>query len=226
MSGVTSASTVGSKKYGPMSGRCWPPASTVAPFSTASSTWRRTVSSWLLTRDRFVAQSRPIAQPQRRGRPWPAEPGELVVEAVVDVDALEADAQLAGAGEAAADGAVHGRVEVGVVEDDHAFLPPSSSEQSTSRCAACVAMSRPVVVLPVNTGSRPRRGSASPRSAPRPGTMCRRSGGQAGLVQQLRRPQRGERGLGVGLDEHGVAGHERGQRVGDAERQRVVPRAR
>ena len=60
-------------------------------------------------------------QPQRRGCPG-QPPGELVVEAVVDVDALQADAQLAGAGEAAADGAVHRRVEVGVVEDDHRVL--------------------------------------------------------------------------------------------------------
>ena len=46
MSGVTSVSTVGSKKAGPRSGRALPPVSTVAPFATASSTCDSTRSRW------------------------------------------------------------------------------------------------------------------------------------------------------------------------------------
>ena len=42
---VTSVSTVGSTKYGPISGRACPPASTVAPFAIASSMWAVTRSS-------------------------------------------------------------------------------------------------------------------------------------------------------------------------------------
>ena len=46
ISGVTPASTVGSKNSGPMSGRCLPPATRRAPLATASSTWALTLSSW------------------------------------------------------------------------------------------------------------------------------------------------------------------------------------
>ena len=46
MPSLTLPSSVGSKKYGPRSGRGLPPASTWAPFSTASSTCDLTVSSW------------------------------------------------------------------------------------------------------------------------------------------------------------------------------------
>ena len=53
--------------------------------------------------------------------------------------------------------------------------------------------------------------------------MCRRSRGRPASIQQRSDPQCGERGLGVGLDEDSVAGHQRGQRVGNAHRQRVVP---
>ena len=46
MSGVTPSRIVGSKKYGPRSGRARPPARTVAPLAIASSTWAVTASSW------------------------------------------------------------------------------------------------------------------------------------------------------------------------------------
>ncbi len=47
---------------------------------------------------------------------------------------------------------------------------------------------------------------------------------QPRLLEQCEAPQRGERRLAVGLDDHRVAGRERGRRVADAQRQRVVPR--
>lgn len=46
---------------------------------------------------------------------------------------------------------------------------------------------------------------------------------QSGLDQLPAGPQGGERGLGVGLHHHRVAGREGGQRVTDGELQRVVP---
>ena len=48
-------------------------------------------------------------------------------------------------------------------------------------------------------------------------------GGQPGLDQQVAGPQRGQRGLGVGLHHDRVAGDEGGQRVADGEFERVVP---
>lgn len=48
-------------------------------------------------------------------------------------------------------------------------------------------------------------------------------GGQSGLDEQVTGPERGERGLRVGLHDDGVARDEGGERVADGELQRVVP---
>jgi hypothetical protein len=52
---------------------------------------------------------------------------EVVVDVGVDDDALDADAGLAGLIEGAEDDPLDGVVEIGVMIDDHAALPPSSS---------------------------------------------------------------------------------------------------
>ena len=63
MSGVTPSRMVGSKKNGPRSGRARPPASTRAPFATASSTWAVTASSCL------SEESGPMSLPQSSAAP-------------------------------------------------------------------------------------------------------------------------------------------------------------
>jgi hypothetical protein len=50
--------------------------------------------------------------------------GELVGDRGVDEEAFDRDAQLAGAREAAADRAIDGSIEVGILEDEHGVLAP------------------------------------------------------------------------------------------------------
>ena len=47
---------------------------------------------------------------------------------------------------------------------------------------------------------------------------------EAGLLEELGAEERGEHGLGVGLDHHGVAGQQRGQAVAQRQGEGVVPR--
>ena len=102
-------------------------------------------------------------------------------------------------------------------------MPPSSSEQPISRSPARLAISRPTRVEPVKLDvvgavdhRRPEHRTVTEDDLPQ---ALR----QAGLDQQLVRPQGRQRGLRVGLEHHRVAGQERRQGVADRQRERVVP---
>ena len=105
------------------------------------------------------------------------------------------------------------------------FLPPSSSEQPISRLAGRFGD------LPAAAGGAGEhhvvgvRRSARHRSRrARRGRPARSRAACPSSSQQVDRPQRGQGGLGVGLVHHGVAGEQGRDGVGDAERERVVPR--
>ena len=99
---------------------------------------------------------------------------ELVVDPLVDVDPLDADAGLAGVGAGAPERGVGGGVEVGVrVDDARASLPPASMTTGVSVSAQAAITRLPVAVEPVNaTLSTPARHSAAPVS-PKPVTTWR-----------------------------------------------------
>ena len=82
----------------------------------------RMTSSWRGHRDRADLGVRAVVGAQRRAALL-GEPGEeLVVDPLVDVDPLDADAGLAGVGAGAPQRGVGGGVEVGVVVDDQRVL--------------------------------------------------------------------------------------------------------
>ena len=104
------------------------------------------------------------------------------------------------------------------------FLPPSSSEQPTSRSGAA---------LGDLAAHRRRAGEADEVAAVDDRAAHHRAlaeddlpevGGQAGLDGERPHPQRGQRGLGVRLVHDAVAGDEGRDRVADREDERVVPR--
>ena len=100
-----------------------PPASTVAPLATASSTWAVTVSSWswLISEPMSAPHSMP-GRSAIASRALDELGPEPVVDLVGDEHPLHRDAQLAGVGEARPDRALGGPVEVGVAQDQDRVL--------------------------------------------------------------------------------------------------------
>ena len=91
------------------------------------------------------------------------------------------------------------------------------------RAAACWATVLPVAVLPVNIRKSTASMSGCPSVAPRPVTTCAKP---MGSPASSSRPtaQRAEYGVcASGLMIDAVAGHQGRQRVGDAQRERIVP---
>lgn len=148
---------------------------------------------------------------------------ERVGDLRVDVQPLDGDAQLAGGGEAGADGARGGLLDVGVGEDEHGVLAAEfegDPDQAGGRALGDLAAGAggagegDVVGVPDHLGADD--GSVAEDD-------LEDLGGQSGLDQQVTGPQGGEGGLGVGLHDDGVAGDEGGQRVADGEFEGVVP---
>ena len=102
-------------------------------------------------------------------------------------------------------------------------MPPSSSEQLTSRRAARSATTRPVAVDPVKQRWSQLSTSAVPTTVPSRDDLPEVVR-QARLREQLCAAQSGERGLLVGLEHHGVACGEGGDAVAHGQHERVVPR--
>lgn len=142
----------------------------------------------------------------------------------MDVQPLDGDAELTGRGEAGADGAGGGLLHVGVPEHQHGVLAaelqrdPDEPGRRTLRDLAAGAGGtgeRDVVGVLDDLGADDRSVAED---------HLEHLGGQPGFDQQVPGPQRGQRGLRIGLHHDGVAGDERGQRVADGQLERVVPR--
>ena len=112
------------EEAGPAPSARLPPASTRAPLSTASRTWSSTMSS---CGGKVIAPT--STAPGPAGSPWRSArtfsvtlADELVVDRLLDVDALDRDADLAGVVHRVEGGGVGGALEVGVGEHDHRVL--------------------------------------------------------------------------------------------------------
>ncbi len=106
------------------------------------------------------------------------------MDAAVDIEALVRQAHLTGADEAAADDAVGGGVEIGVVEDQQRILAAEFNRRGNQPGAACVATMRPVGVLPVKSTASDSPISTGPSSAPSPVTTCSISRGRLRLPEK------------------------------------------
>ena len=140
----TSASTVGSKKR-PGPSPALPPVITRAPFSTASSTWLEITS---ICGGKVIAPMSTV--PGAGGRALAQrldalgeKREELVVDGLLDVDALDRDAGLARVADPVGDGGVDGALEVGVGEHDHRVLAaelearPASASRRRAPSPSC-----------------------------------------------------------------------------------------
>ena len=121
---------------------------------------------------------------------------KLVVDALVDEDALHADAALAGLVEGADDDAVDGVVDVGVLVDDAGGVA-AELEHRPSSCPARALSSQPTSGEPVKLSSFS-RSSVVKRSAPsrRQGRIENAPFGQVGLGEDLADDQRADRASG------------------------------
>ena len=210
-----------------MSGRARPPASTWRPSPPRRRRASATVSSCVVgdQRAHVGAVGEAGAEPHAPSRARRSAATNSSAMRLVHVQPLDRDAQLPGGGEAARAPRprppASGRRRASTII---AFLPPSSIEhadQPLGRLRGDRAAGRGAAGEHDVVGAA--RSASGPSSAPEPVTTCSTSGGQPGLLEQLDARQRGERGLGVGLQHHGVAGREGRDRVADRQRQRVVP---
>ena len=119
----TSTSTVGSKNAPGTSARL-PPTSARAPFASASDTCRSTMASCAsLESDPTSASKRLPAARWRRPRTRSGHQlDELVVDGLLDEDALDRGARLAAVEHGAPDRGVRRPLEIGVGEHDHRVL--------------------------------------------------------------------------------------------------------
>ena len=148
---------------------------------------------------------------------------ELVVDRVVDVHPLDVHAHLAGVAEDRLDDTREDLVQVDVVEHDHRVLAAeleAGADEVLSRAlpdeATGLGGAGEHHVVGVVDHRRSGDGTLAAHHLEQPL-------GQAGLVEQVHAVQRGQRRLVVGLEHHAVAGHQCGDRVGDARREREVP---
>ena len=149
---------------------------------------------------------------------------EGVVGTREDVDPLDPDAQLAGVVEARPHGDLGRPPGICILEHDHRVLPaelhraadePLTAPAGDLRTHRARAGEHHVVRalgdLRAQLGTVPEHDLQDPP-------------GDAGAVHEVHGPQGGQRRLVVGLEHHRVARHERGDRIGGGQEQRVVPR--
>ncbi len=163
-----------------------------------------------------------LAEPHRLGAG-----GETLDEGVrdrlVDVEPLDGDAELAGGGEAGADGARGGLLHVGVRQDQHGVLSAEFQRDADQTGGGALgdlaagaggAGEGDVVGVPDDLGADDRALAEHDLED---------VGGQPGLDQQVTGPQGGQAGFRVRLHDHRVARDEGRQRVADGQLQGVVP---
>src|SRR5829696_6266259 len=147
---------------------------------------------------------------------------ELLVEGLLDVDPLDRLADLPGVRHAVVDGGVGSALDVGVAQDDHRVLAAELERYGRERprralhhLLAGLRRAGEHEVVDVIDQRRPCF-AASGRDLEDPV-------GEPGSLRALGDQQRRERRHLAGLQHHGVAGHQRGDAVAEAVRQRVVP---
>lgn len=151
--------------------------------------------------------------------------GELLVDGILHVDALDGDAELPRVGQAAQDGGVQGLLNVRVAGHDHGVLAAELGG---------VADEPPPTDLPEGLAGGGGAGEHEVIAALRDGGAHHPSGAgdhlehvlrEARPREQLQAGEQGEGGGGVRLGHHRVAGHDRGDGVGNTQGQGIVPRA-
>lgn len=215
---------VGSKKYGPMSGRATPPHDDL-----------RALGDGLLDvpgdglQLAFADQGAHVgAVGEGRTEPHRLRAGgealhERVGDRLVDVQPLDGDAELTGRGEAAADGSRGRLLDVGVLQDQHRVLAAEfegDADQAGGGALGDLAAGArgagegDVVGVLDDFGAYDRALAEDDLED---------VGGQTGLDEEVAGPERGEAGLRVRLHHDRVARDEGGERVADGEFEGVVP---
>ena len=222
---MTPASSVGSKKYGPRSGRALPPASTSAPLADGVGDVALDLGELVGADQRAHVLEEGQARAEPHGAQRLREPRrEHVVHGGVHVHALDADAELPAVGGDAAHGAGHGAPQAGVGQHQQGVL---AAELHRAVLEPLGGQRRDLAAGRRRAGEHEVVGAVDERLAElgaAPGDDLQESAREPRLFEQPRGPQRRERRQGVGLDDHAVAGHERRDGVADGERERVVPR--
>ena len=149
---------------------------------------------------------------------------ELVVHGLLDVDALDRDADLAGVVEPVGGRGVRGALEVGVGEHDHRVLAPEFEAHRGQRLRGArhhllAGGDRAGEHHVVDLVDQRRTGLAAA------GGDVENALREAAVGEHLGHQQRGERRDLRRLQDHGVAGGERRDAVAERVRQRVVPGA-
>ena len=150
---------------------------------------------------------------------------ERVVDGVLHVEALDADAQLAGVGEAAADRTLHGSVEIGVGEHDHRVL---AAELTRERDEAPPALLGHDASGGGGAGEHDVVDGVDERCAELgagPGDDPEQVVRETRFEEQVHDGESGERGLRVGFEDDAVPGQQGRDGIADGQRDRVVPRA-
>ena len=172
-----------------------------------------------------------VDAPRSAGRSLPqsldlgAEPlDELVMHGVLDVDALDRDADLPGVVEAVGGGGVGGALEVGVGEDDHRVLAAELQRDRGERVGSLLhhrlaGLDRAREHHVVDKVDERGAGLAAA------GGDAEDTVGQPGLSQHLGHQHRGERGDLRRLEDDRVAGRERRDAVAEGVVEREVPGA-
>ncbi len=170
-------------------------------------------------------------EPSGPGGPWRSavdllgQPlDELVVDRILDVDALDRDADLARVEQAEGGGGVGGALDVGVGEHDHRVLAAELEADRGQRLGRLRHHLLAGCGEPVNITKSASSTSAAP-AGPRPVATPKTPSGRPAAAQHLRHHERGQRRHLGRLQDHGVAGGERRDAVAEAVRQREVPGA-
>ena len=149
---------------------------------------------------------------------------EPVRDRPVYEDAFDRDADLAGRREAALYGAIDGRVQIAIRQNDHRVLAAEfegAADQAFRRlpghqpAGARAAREHDVVYVLSERGSEQR---------PVSGDDAEHVQWKACLAQQVYRPQRREAGLYIRFENRRIAGHQRRHRVRHRQVQGIVPR--
>ena len=149
---------------------------------------------------------------------------EAVRDRLVHVDPLDRDADLAGRREAALDGAIDRRVQIGIRQHDHRVLA-AEFERAADQAFRRLPRHQPAGARAAREHDVIRRALRAPaRAAARPRDDAEDVRRKACLAQQVHRPQRREAGLYIRFENRRVAGHQCRHRVRHRQVQRIVPR--
>ncbi|MNG72567.1 hypothetical protein D3C79_309920 [compost metagenome] len=151
---------------------------------------------------------------------------QTIVDAVLHIDAVGADAGLAAVTELGGHNARHRRVQIGIVENDHRRVAPQLQRQLFNRRCALRHQNA------ADLGRTGKAQFAHHRAVAQHLAYLRRVAGHhlqhawrnAGILRQLRQRQRGQRRLFGRFDDHRAARCQRRRNLAGDHRRREVPR--